>query len=484
MDSTSKNQKVFVVDDDRGLARLIERALQREGYETASAQSGREAIAWLQENSADLLLLDLKLPDIEGAQLIQHLAQVNRSVPFIIITGQGDERVAVEMMKRGALDYLVKDVRFQEFVPTVVKRSLAQVEKEKRLASMEAALKNEHAFVAAVLDTSGALVVVLDAQGRIARFNRACERITGYTFEEVRGKPFWDLFLLPDELESVKQVFDRLTSGEFPNEHENFWLTRDGQRRLIAWSNTVLLAPDGKVEFVIATGLDITDRRRLEKEILEISDRERRRIGQDLHDGLCQQLAGIELMSQVLEQRLETKAKSEAARAAEIARHVRDSITQTRLLARGLSPVTLESEGLMAAFVELATNTEKMFQVACTVHCPELVNVPDLAVATHLFRIAQEAVSNAIKHGKARHIQIELLASQGMGTLAVRDDGSGLPKTLNKTGMGLRIMQYRAGIIGATLAIQNQPAGGTAVICSFPLITKTSAGLNAPVEKG
>src|SRR5262249_1883067 len=147
---------------------------------------------------------------------------------------------------------------------------------------------------------------------------------------------------------------------------------------------------------------------RLEKEILEISDREQRRIGQDLHDGLCQQLAGIELMSQVLEGKLAPRSKSDAARAGEIAGHVRDAISQTRLLARGLSPAPLDSEGLMSALQELASNTEKIFSVACRLDCRTPVLVEDHAAATHLFRIAQEAVSNAIKHGKARRIAIHL----------------------------------------------------------------------------
>src|SRR5262245_59613535 len=128
---------ILVVDDDVGLLRFVEKALKREGFVTATASSGRDTIAWLSEHTAALMLLDLKLPDIEGKELVNQLGEVGRSVPFIIITGQGDERVAVEMMKRGALDYLVKDVQFIEFVPTVVKRALTQVEKDKRLAFAE-----------------------------------------------------------------------------------------------------------------------------------------------------------------------------------------------------------------------------------------------------------------------------------------------------------------------------------------------------------
>jgi len=207
----------------------------------------------------------------------------------------------------------------------------------------------------------------------------------------------------------------------------------------------------------------------LEKEILEISEREQRRIGQDLHDGLCQHLAGIEMLSQVLAQKLESKSKDASIRATEIAKAVRKGISQTRLLARGLSPVTLEAEGLMSALAELAVNTEKMFRVQCVLVCPHAVKFDDHAAATHLFRIAQEAVSNALKHGRAKSISIHLHETASHLHLRVNDNGVGFPEKFSAgTGMGLRIMQTRIGMVGGTLTIERQPAGGTSVIFSAP----------------
>lgn len=127
-------------------------------------------------------------------------------------------------------------------------------------------LGRELNFLNAVLDTAGALVVVLDHEGRIVRFNRACEQCTGYRFAEVKGRPFWDFLLVPEEVEKVKTVFSQLQAGQYPNEHENLWVTRDGRRRLITWSNTVLSRDDGSVEYVIGTGLDVTERRQAEAE--------------------------------------------------------------------------------------------------------------------------------------------------------------------------------------------------------------------------
>lgn len=132
---------------------------------------------------------------------------------------------------------------------------------------VEIALWQERNFVSAILDTSAALVVVLDTQGRIVRFNRTCEQITGYSFAEVRGKPFWDFFVVPEELAVVKAVFAELRAGQFPNQHENYWLTKAGDRRLISWSNTVLLDSTEVVEYLVSTGIDVTERRSTEQEL-------------------------------------------------------------------------------------------------------------------------------------------------------------------------------------------------------------------------
>jgi PAS domain S-box-containing protein len=138
-------------------------------------------------------------------------------------------------------------------------------------------LQAEFDFCSAVLNTAGALVVVLDRQGRIVRMNRACEQTTGRSSDEVRDKHVWDLFLITEEVEPVKQVFRQLRSGQFPNQHENYWVTKDGRKRLIAWSNTALLDHEGSVQYVIGTGLDITERREAEQ-ALAASERNYREI--------------------------------------------------------------------------------------------------------------------------------------------------------------------------------------------------------------
>ena len=146
-------------------------------------------------------------------------------------------------------------------------------------------LKNERDFISAVLSTAGALVIVLDREGRIVRFNRACERLTGFNFDQLRGKPFWDQLLIPEEVEQVKAVFTELRTGQFPNEHEHYWVTKEGGRRLIMWSNTALVDERGAVEHVIGTGIDVTERRKAQA-ALEESERKYRQVVENLYEGI------------------------------------------------------------------------------------------------------------------------------------------------------------------------------------------------------
>jgi PAS domain S-box-containing protein len=338
------------------------------------------------------------------------------------------------------------------------------------LKHTEEALQQERNVVSAILDTVGALVVVLDPEGRITRFNRACELTTGYSLEEVRGKHIWDFFLVPEEVERFKSIFSQLSSDLLPEDYQSYWVTRHGVKRLIAWSSTMLLGNDGTPNYIIATGIDITEREQLEKALLNISSREQRRIGQDLHDGLGQHLTGIAFMAKVHEAKLTEKRLTDAAEAAKIVRLVNEAIHKTRELARGLLPVVSDAQGLMSALQLWATEVEDIFGISCRFECGIAVLIYDDAMATHLYHIAQEAVNNALKHGHAQHVLIRLTAENDRGTLLINDDGAGIAENRgNDQGMGLHIMNYRAGMIGGTLEVAPDPIRGTTVTCTFPM---------------
>jgi len=211
---------------------------------------------------------------------------------------------------------------------------------------------------------------------------------------------------------------------------------------------------------------EIRERSRLQKELLEIAEAEQRRIGHDLHDSLGQQLTAAALAGKVLAKKLANKSLVEPATADRVVALVEEAIELTRNLARTLHPIGMEADGLVDALQNLAANLSKAFTVSCRFQHSGAVVLSDPNAGIHLYRIAQEAVSNAIRHGRARNIVISLDAASKSIMLSVTDDGSGLPADARtRKGMGLRIMDYRAGMIGATFDIQNLPSGGTRAVC-------------------
>lgn len=213
---------------------------------------------------------------------------------------------------------------------------------------------------------------------------------------------------------------------------------------------------------------EMAERERLEKEILDIGERERQRIGRDLHDSVGQHLTGTAMAGQVLQEKLATSSAPEVADANRLVRLLEHAIELTRQLARGLAPIEMTDEGLMDSLRELAAITEERFKISCHFSGTEPVLIHDSATALHLYRIAQEAVNNAVKHAAASSIVIRLYRDNHAIILDVQDNGLGLPEPLPRgSGMGLRIMRHRAGMIGATFTVHHPSGGGTRIACTL-----------------
>jgi signal transduction histidine kinase len=208
--------------------------------------------------------------------------------------------------------------------------------------------------------------------------------------------------------------------------------------------------------------------RSLQQELLEITDTEQRRIGHDLHDGLGQHLTGIAFMSKLMEQRLAAKSVPESEEARKIGGLVNKAIGWTRDLARGLAPVDLDQDqGLASAIKQLTESTGEMFGAPCRFEMVGDTHFRNPPVAIHLYRIAQEALNNAIKHARPRNIVVQLTRAPGEITVSVEDDGKGFdPISVRNGGMGLRIMRYRAKMISGKLEVRRRQGGGTVVACS------------------
>lgn len=271
----------------------------------------------------------------------------------------------------------------------------------------------------------------------------------------------------PDDQAMVVNEVQKAIRDHLPYESAKRVVRPDGTIRYIHTRGRVIFDDGGKPVRMFGTNQDVTERQLLEIEILEIGERERRRIGQDLHDDLCQQLTGIAFAARLLQKRLAVRSPSDAVLAAEIVKAVQQALSWARNLARGMHPVSLDAEGLAAALRELAASVKSVFHVSCRLRTRGKLCEFDSTVAIHLYRIAQEAATNAVKHGRAKKIGISLVAASGRVKLAVADDGVGITDSHQRQGMGIPVMYQRARVIGAELTIERRKRGGTVVNCSL-----------------
>ena len=452
--------RLLVADDDEGLLFLMVDALLREGWEVEGFASGGEAIAWFDGHTADLLLLDLKLADLNALDLVERLRTTGRNLPFIIVTGHGDERSAVEAMKQGALDYVMKDAGMLELLPSIVRRTLSVVERERRLAEANATIRKREERHEHVIQSALDGFLRFERTGRLLEVNKALCDLLGYSSTELLQKSVYGAegVALREEL---KNHVDQL-------EQHGAARCSTRLRRRNGSEVEVELSLRREDEELFGFVHDISTQLRLERELQQITLEERRRFGNELHDGLGQQLTAIELMTHTLARELKSQEPVQAKAAFEITTYIRRAITQTRELAHGLLPIAAEAEGLMNALRELARMTE-LAGKSCDFQCDKAVKISDNAVASHLYRIAQEAVNNALKHAEAQHIHLRLEDCGSKTELSITDDGKGLPRRKSSGGgMGLQVMQHRARLMGGDLAIESTANKGVRIICSAP----------------
>jgi PAS domain S-box-containing protein len=332
--------------------------------------------------------------------------------------------------------------------------------------------ESEERFRLMVEGVADYAIVMLDSKGTVISWNSGANRIFGFSQDEAIGLNA-AVFYTPEDSTRGKPEAELLDAAQAARREDEGWRVRSDSTRF--WANVItssLWDEAGKLRGFAQITRDVSELRSLEKEVLEISEREQMRIGHDLHDGVGQELTGVALLTQNLTQRLAQQGLPEEAQAARIASLINRALEQARKLARGFSPVELGPQGLETALRDLAAKVQTTMQRACSLNCRGPLNIADDATALHLFRIAQEAVNNAVRHSKATHIRIELDTIDGATTLAVHDDGVGMPaanaRGKGKTGgMGVSVMQYRSRMIGGSLELKSS-ASGTSVICTCP----------------
>lgn len=325
------------------------------------------------------------------------------------------------------------------------------------------------AQIRAILDATPDAVVTIDVSGKIVTFNQSAVRLFGYAADEAIGQNV-SLLMPPSERAQHDSYLNR-----YRQTHESHILgksrevnarRKDGSLFPIRLSVTRIDHRELFAGFIH----DMSAARTMQEEILNIAMLEQQRIGQELHDGTQQELTGLGLLSQNLREALSRRgSEAEATLAGRLADGIAQANLHVRSLAHGLVPVPVDEHTLPAALDELARNTRKNYGLSCQFDCPEPLLVDNPATATHLYRIAQEAVGNAVKHAKANAISIRLAPSGSDLLLEIRDDGVGIaPRTPPYEGAGLRLMEHRCSVIGGRFTVQRQEGGGTLVACTIP----------------
>jgi PAS domain S-box-containing protein len=395
----------------------------------------------------------------------------------------------------GAVDYI--------FTPVIPEVLCAKVAVFVELFRHREQIRESEARYRSVTETALCGILTVNEVGHIEYANPSIERMFGYSYSELIGRELSVLlprkfrrlarlsnlqpsrakrilgrtFVIKGRKKSGKTFSVELSVARYESNGRTLFTAmivdvterEAAQEQVRTYTNELEQAQNKMLTMMSALEDEVRERKSAEEKILQISEREQRRLGEELHDGLGQTLTGISFMTKVLAKKLDSDGSEQAPDAAEIATYVNDAIARTRDLARGFYPIELEKNGLISALHDLAAREHSLFGVECQI-CTEVKSLmPDLNKAAQVYRIAQEAIENAIKHGEAKKITVRLAKQNGHVNLTVQDDGKGFPKGLPKSrGMGLQIMKYRAGMLAGSFNIKPGVRKGTVVTCSFP----------------
>jgi two-component system sensor histidine kinase UhpB len=462
--------RFVLLEDDAHDAELIELELARNGFAVDWILTTGEANfrAALHPNPPDLVLADYTLPGFDGLAALKIVQAQCPDVPFIFVSGSLGEERAIEALKSGATDYVLKD-RLQR-LPAVVRRALSEARDRRERRSAEIALEEQRLLLGTLIDNLPEMVYSVNTEGKLTVVNRALLDVLGKTREEVLGRRLSEVWQEEPVLDVEAQSAQILRTGRSVTDQERAWIAADGSVRWFTFT-MVPLRDHGTVAGLVCTIREVTAQKTLEQEILEISNREQRRLGSDLHDGLGQELTGLSLLLKGLEVQLSREATQYLPQVQKISDLLARAIQSTRSLARGLAPVNLERGGLTEALRHLAARCSDMYSLNCTFTVGEQ-KLPDIeeGAATHLYRIAQEGTTNAARYARATSIAIDLRTVGRKLQLTVTDDGIGLSAGLaqGRPGMGLKIMEYRARMLGGTVNFE-EPGKGTRIVLTAPL---------------
>ena len=479
---------ILLVEDGSLEAELILRELAGGGVEFVSRGVGDPSafVAEEKEFKPELILAGYPSLVFDGKSLLDQARQICPDIPVIVIGAPGQPGAAMESIKQGAADCIFPD-RLWQLAPAVVRATRESAERMQRrraevllevkyqqLSLQNEALRESEARFRQLAESIHEVFWMTNVEKNETLYiSPAYEEVWGRSCSSLLAEPQdWVEALHPDDRDRVVEaMFQNQAAGNYD---EQFRIVRpDGTVRWIHDRAFCVRDQTGSVYRLAGIAEDVTIRRQLEKQVLEVSDREQARLGRELHDSLCQLLVSVGFNVNALKTDLEKISAPGAAATGRISQKLGEAIKMARDVSHGLCLASDTGDDLGAALSQLAQNTTADYGILCQAECTvsDRFAAPD--VALQVYRIAQEAVHNAVKHAKARRVLIRLAAGNGQAVLSVADDGCGFahPPEPGRSGLGLEIMKHRASVICGNLEVRSGaegPARGTVVTCRFP----------------
>jgi PAS domain S-box-containing protein len=328
-------------------------------------------------------------------------------------------------------------------------------------------LERERDFIRTVVDAAPSFFCLVDPQGRIVRYNRTLEEAAGRTdAQSVRGQPFWDVFIAPEDRGAVEREFAELVAGERRAEYENRWLTAAGETLLVAWTLTPLIDEEGRQRFLVS-GIDVTERRRHEEELrrsrvrlVQAGDEARRKLERNLHDGAQQRLVSLSLALRLAQARLKDDPQEADRLLTGGAEELGHALEELRELARGIHPAVLSERGLSAALEALAGRAA----LPVDINVPEERLPPSVEAAAYY--VISESLANVAKYAEASAVEVCVTRQNGRAVVEVSDDGVGGADPTR--GSGLRGLVDRVEALDGVLRVESAPGAGTKIRAEIP----------------
>ncbi len=452
------NSRILLVEDEVIIALYIQSVLNKYGYEkTDIVSNADDCLRLLMENDYDLIIMDISIEGDRDGVETAFIINSKYDIPLIFLTAYSDSDMLEKAKRANPYGYIIKPINAKELY--------AMVEMSIYKHHVDNELKDRELKFRTLFEQSRDGIVLCDRQGIILDVNDSACDLFDAPAGELTGISVGSTFSDEDE---VGVIFQSLLERGYINDYEARMKRRDGST--VDCSVTVTVLKNDKNDITGYQGIfrDISERKLVEKKIMDSVDKERQRIGRDLHDGLGQILTGTGFLCELLIKKLAEKDLPEAENAEEIFTLLNEAKEQTRSIARGLSPINIGEEGgFNVSLEQLCINYEKLFNISCQLDYRDQFVPRDDLQALNLYYIIMEAANNAVRHGRASRIVIEIKKKDERFHFLIKDNGIGI-KDKNLTterGLGIHTMRYRAGIIGATIDIDSSNGQGASVAC-------------------